>query len=1054
MSNCSTCGAELGSVAAVSPAARKVVTVLFCDVVDSTALGEALDPESLRLVMTRYFEAMSVVLQRHGGQVEKFIGDAIMAVFGVPTAHEDDARRAVRAAAEMREAIQRLNEEFEHVWGVRVLTRTGLNTGEVVTGDPGRGGTFVTGDTVNVAARLEQSADPGEILLSEATYRLIRNLASAEAIGRVAVKGRTGPVGAWRLLEVTEAEVPRGILGLDSPLVGREGELAEIRTAFRRTFDDRRCEVVTLLGAAGVGKSRLNAEFLAGLTDAVRVVKGRCLPYGEGITFWPIVGVLRESAGIIETDSPEQADAKFARLLEAARDSDLIRQRLTALLGIPDVASGIQETFWAVRKLFEELASDRPLVVVFDDIHWGEPTFLDLLEYLVDWLQGVPVLLVCLARPELFEIRGEWLAGKANAVLIRLGPLRESDTARLIQNLLEDVPLAKGALASIADVAEGNPLFVEETLRMLIDEGLLRRRDGTWSVEEDLSALSIPPTIQSLLTARVDMLEEGERAVIERASVMGRVFWWGAVSELSPREQRAQVGGWLHSLVRKELIRPERSDLMEEDAYRFTHILIRDAAYGGVPKARRAELHGRLAQWIQDKTRDRAGEYEEIVGYHLEQAYQTLRELGPVDDRTRAMGLRAAEPLASAGRRAFARGDMPAAVNLLRRAVALTPADDAARMGLLQDLAFALFQTGDFGRMREALTEVQHASSESGDVVLQAHALLLDLEVRMFTNPEGWPDEAAREATRAISIFEHHKDERGVAQGWALLGHSNMIKGRFETAVEAWEQAADHASAAGAQREALEHLTWLPVGVWSGPMPVVEAIGRCREILERAHGDRKAMAVTLAVQGNLEAMRGRYADGRELGARARSVLQEVALPAWMGALTQMSGWTEILAADPVGAERDLRWGVETLRGIGEMNWLSTTAAMLAEALYAQSRLEEAEAFVKESQRAAGSEDIFSQVLLRSVWSKVTAREGRPDEAERIVREAVAIAKSSDSLLLLGEALTSLAHVFGVAGRAIEGEAALTEALDVCERKGNVGGQARARRLWETSRRHP
>ena len=1043
-------GADLGTVIAASPGARKVVTVLFCDVVGSTDLGESLDPESLRRVMTRYFEAMRAVLERHGGLVEKFIGDAVMAIFGVPLAHEDDAYRAVRAAAEMRDAQRGLNDEFQDALGVRVLTRIGVNTGEVVTGDPTTGGTFVTGDAVNVAARLEQAAEPGDILISGATYRLVQDSAVAESIAALAMKGKARPVAAWRLLEMAAGEPPRGRLGLDSPIVGREGDLAGLHAAYQRTVDSRTCEMVTVLGAAGVGKSRLIAEFLKGLTGEFRVVTGRCLPYGEGITFWPLVGVLRESAGIGEMDSPEQAEAKFAALLEAAGDSALIRQRLTALLGISDVAPGMQETFWAVRKLFEELATRQPMVVVFDDIHWGEPTFLDLLEYLVDWLQGVPVLLLCMARPDLLDVRGEWLTAKANALLIRLGPLAESETERLIQNLLGST-LAEGAVANIADVAGGNPLFVEETLRMLIDEELLQRRNGSWSVVADLSDLSIPPTIQSLLTARVDMLGEGERDVIERASVVGRVFWWGAVTELSLPEQRTNVGGWLQSLVRKELIRPERSDLMEDDAYRFTHILVRDAAYGGVPKARRAELHERFARWLQEKSRDRAGEYEEIVGYHLEQACRTLRELGPVTERSRALGLQAAVPLASAGRRALARGDMPAAVNLLSRAASLTSADDRDRMKLLPDLAFALLQTGDFGRMREALVELEQAVSDSGDILLRAHALLLDLWLRLFTNPEGWAEEAAREVSRAMSTFEDHKDDRGVAQGWALLGLSRMIKGRFAAAVEAWEEAADHASTAGAHREELENLSWVPVGVWSGPTPVEEGIRRCRAILERAQGDRKTMAVALAICGNLEAMGGRFDEARELGARARSVIREVALPGWMGALTQMSGWTEILAGDPATAERDLRWGVETLRGIGELTWLSTTAAILAEALYEQGRLTEAEEFVKVSDETAGSEDIFSQVLLRSVRAKVMAQLGRPGDAELLARKAVAIALSSDSLLLQAEAFTSLAQVMGVSGRIPEGEAALTEALRVCEEKGNVAGAARARILWEASK---
>jgi class 3 adenylate cyclase/tetratricopeptide (TPR) repeat protein len=1049
---CWSCGASLDPSAGTSPGARKVVTVLFSDVVGSTSIGDALDPESLRGVLTRYIETMRSVIERHGGVVEKFIGDAIMAVFGVPRAHEDDAYRAVRAALEMRDALRSLNEEFGR-WGVSILTRTGLNTGEVITGDPETGGTFVTGDAVNVAARLEEAAEEEEILLSEATYRLVRDLVPAEPVAPLTMKGKVHPVAAWRLLEIAPDTSPRTLLRLDSPFAGRGAELAELRGASERAIDPGSCEIVTVLGTAGVGKSRLVAEFVSSLTDDVRVVRGRCLPYGEGITFAPIVGVIRECAGISETDSPEQAKRNLAALLHAAPDSALIQQRLTGLLGISDVTPGIEEIFWGVRKLLEELAGRQPLVVVFEDIHWGEPTFLDLLEYLVDWLQGVPALLVCLARPELLEMRGEWLTGKANAVVVKVDPLGRPDTERLIQGLVGEAPLAEGAIAGIADVAEGNPLFVEETLRMLIDEGWLRRRNGSWSVA-DLSTLKIPPTIQSLLSARMDMLNEGERAVIERASVVGRVFWWGAVSDLFPLQDRGRLAGWLQSLVRKELVRPERSDLMDEDAFRFTHILVRDAAYAGIPKMRRADLHERFARWLDEKSRDRAGEYEEIVGYHLEQAYRMLHEVGPAGERTQGLGLRAAPLLASAGKRAFARGDMPAAVNLLSRATSLIPAQDQARTALLPNLAFALLQTGDFGKTHETLTDLKQAADVSGDVLLGTQALLLDLWMRLFTDPEGWPEEAFREARRAISVFEGRDDVRGVAQGWAVLGLSHMLAGRFASAVDAWEEAAAHASAALARREELEHLTWVPVGLWSGPTPVDEAVDRCRGIVERVHGDRKATAVALAVWGNLEAMRGRFEEARELGASARSALQEIGLPAWMGALTQMSGWTEILAGDPAAAERDLRWGVEKLREIGELNWLSTTAAMLSEALYEQGRLEEAERFVKVSQDAAGSEDIFSQVLLRTVRAKVMGGLERPNDSELLAREAVAIALSSDSLLLQAEAFTTLSQVMGVANRAGESEEALAEAMRACDEKGYVAGKERARSLWEASRPKP
>jgi class 3 adenylate cyclase/tetratricopeptide (TPR) repeat protein len=1044
---CRSCGAALVNQPPAPAGGRKVVTILFSDIVDSTKLGEKLDPESLRRFMTRYFNRMKAILQRHGGTPEKFIGDAIMAVFGVPRAHEDDALRAVRAAAEMRDTLQGLNEEFERGWGIRILTRTGIGTGEVMTGDPKTGATFVTGDAVNMAARLEESAQPGEILICETTYRLVRSFATVEALNSVVAKGKAEPVSVWGLRGV--ATEGQGRISLfNSPLVGRVRELGVLQESFQRVVDARVSEAVTVLGAAGVGKSRLTQEFLLGLGDDVRVVRGRCLPYGEGITFWPIVGVLREAAGITELDSAEESRHKLVALLESRSDATVIGERLANLLGLSDTIPGIQETFWAVRKLLEGLAASRPLVVVFDDIHWGETTFLDLLEYLVDWLQGVPIMLLCLARPELVEIRSAWMVGKTNASLLTLMRLNREETDRLLQNLLGHTSLTEGTRADITEVAEGNPLFVEETLRMLVDEGLLLFRDGSWALTADLSSLTIPPTIQALLAARLDMLNEGERAILERASVIGRVFWWGAVSELSPKQHRHRVGTWLQSLIRKELIRPDRSDLGDEDTFRFMHILIRDAAYRRLPKTSRAELHEQFAQWLIIKTRDMAGEYDEIIGYHFEQAYRALSELGPMDERTPSLGWQAAMRLGAAGRRAYARGDMPAAVNLLSRAASLAPREDADRIQLLPELAFAFLQTGDFAGMQVVLADLKQAATTFADPNLQAHALILDLWIRLFTHPEGWAGEAYREATRAISMFESQGDERGLAKGWAQLGLFHMMEGQFGMSLDAWEKAAAHAASAGDRREELECLAWVPVVVWCGPTPIEEGIRRCLEVLDRAEEDRKATSVALSTWGALEAMRGRFDRARELCARAKSILQEVSLPGWMGALTQMSGWVEILAGDPIAAEEDLRWGVEILRGIGELSWLSTTAAILAEAMYAQGRLEEAESFVRVSEEAAGSDDTYSQPLLRSVKAKVLARRGRADEAERLMREAIVITEPTDFLFLKGTVLRSFAEILNMAGRRNEAEPVLVEAIRMSEQKGDVIGVEQARAMLQ------
>jgi class 3 adenylate cyclase len=544
---CASCGSLLTAEARSATETRKVVTVLFSDLAGSTELGDELDPESLRQLMTRYFQEMGAVVRRHGGTTEKFIGDAIMAVFGVPRLHEDDALRAVRAAVAMRQGLEGLNEEFEAHWGVRIVTRTGVNTGEVVAGDSSKGESFVTGDAVNVAARLEQAAGPGEIFIGETTYRLVRDIATTAPIAPLSVKGKSESVAAWSLVDVAPA--PLEARRLESALIGRDREFAALEEVLARTVEARSCELVTVMGPAGVGKSRLTREFLPRLGDQTTVLVGRCLPYGEGITFWPVVEIMRAAAGLSDVHSPDEVRTRIAGLLEGA-DAPLVAARLSALMGLADVTPGVQEAFWAVRKLFDELAARSPLVVVFDDIHWAEPTFLDLLEYLADTLEGVPVLLVCLARPELLEVRGDWMTSKANASLITLAPLSDTEMAGLIRNLLGGGELADEARGRIADAAEGNPLFVEETLRMLIDDGLLSADAGTWYASDELSSLTIPPTISALLTARLDRLDDEERAVIERASVIGRVFWWGR--RLPPRAGvPVACGAWIVERARR-----------------------------------------------------------------------------------------------------------------------------------------------------------------------------------------------------------------------------------------------------------------------------------------------------------------------------------------------------------------------------------------------------------------------------------------------------------------------------------------------------------------------
>src|SRR5439155_11665071 len=634
----------------------------FADMPGPTALGEQVGPELLRRVLERYFDQMRRILEHHGGTVEKFIGDAIMAVFGIPHLHEDDALRAVRAAAEMRDRLAELNEQLEIDYGMRLQARMGVASGEVVAGDPGRGDWFGTGDAVNGAERLERSAAPGEILVAEETSRLARDAVEVEPFGPLVVKGKAEPLRPYRLLNVMPG-APAHARRSDSPMVGRVGELELLRQAFGRAVSERACHFFTVLGAAGVGKSRLLAEFLEGMPPEATILTGRCLPYGEGITFWPVLEAVSSAAGLAEGDPPELARAKIASLLSEEEAASLAAERVAGPPGTAETSASAEEGFWGMRKVLEALARRSPLVLVFDDLNWAEPTFLDLLEHIADWSRDAPILLVGMARPELTEMRPGWAGGKRNATTIFLEALSAEDCATLIHNLLGQAALAAEVQNRVQAAAEGNPLFVEETLAMLIEEGLIVRRNGRWVVARNLSQVRVPPTIQLLLAARLDQLGDEERQAIERAAVEGDIFHLGSVVALTPHEARAGVADCLLALVRKELIRPHRPTFAGEDAFRFRHLLIHEAAYHAVPKEVRAELHEGCSRWLEQN----GGECDELVADHVEQAVRFRSELGPLDAQTQELAVRAGNKLAAAGRRASARGDTPAAVGLFER---------------------------------------------------------------------------------------------------------------------------------------------------------------------------------------------------------------------------------------------------------------------------------------------------------------------------------------------------------------------------------------------------
>ncbi len=996
---------------------RKTVTVLFCDVADSTPLGERLDPEVLQRVMARYFEATSAVLERHGGTVEKFIGDAVMAVFGIPTVHDDDALRAVRAGTEMRTALADLNSELRRDFDVELSVRTGINTGEVIAGDPSAGQAFATGHAVVVAERLEKAARGGEILIGETTRRLVENAALVEPVTPLKLKGKTDAVEAWQLIGVLEGAAPFA-RRLDSQMVGRTLELAELRGAFDEAVRERACRLITVVGPAGIGKSRLANELLSSVGEEASVLKGHCLSYGEGITYWPLRDIVREAAGELTVEQIE-------RLLEGAEDADLIAARVAGAIGIGDGAGAADETLWAVRRFFEHISRDRPVIVGFDDLQWAEPTFLDLIEYLVGWSRDAPILVVCLARPDLLEKHPTWLTVRPNATSITLEPLSEQEAESLLEVLSAGADLSTDVLARITETSEGNPLFVEQMLAMM--------------TKDEAPAGEMPPNIHALLAARLDRLEPEERAAIDRASVIGRDFWRGAVADLSSEEDRASLSAQLMTLVRKDLIRPARSIFPWEDGFRFRHALIRDAAYLAIPKATRAELHKQFADWLERTAGERASELDEILGYHLEQAFRYREELGPIGDDARQVAIRGGERLATAGRRAIvARSDLAAAISLLNRSVALLPEDHPLRRELLPELGSALMRTGDFARAEDVLEQALESAVAVGDRRLELRTIIEREFLRSYTQPEGSALDDSTVAERTIPLLEELGDDLGLAKAWWLKSEADVNACRWGARAEALERALEHARRSGDPAEVATITYMHAQALYYGPTPAPEAIEQCERYLAEHPGNRSLEASVTGVLAGLRAMQCDFDQARRLQARSRELNEE------LGQRLRIVIVGAILAADIAElagrsseAVSVLRWAYDSLDEMGAASATATIAAFLGYALCLDGRFDEAEEVSRISEDAPAS-DIVTQVLWRAARAWATA--GRDHRAaEALAREALALAQETDYPDLEARALMSMAEVVGPGE---EASGLREDARRLYEAKGNVAAVTR------------
>jgi class 3 adenylate cyclase/tetratricopeptide (TPR) repeat protein len=1038
---CMSCGAPLVAAARAAEA-RKTVSIVFCDVTGSTELGERLDPETLSKVMQRYFDTMREPIERHGGTVEKFIGDAVMAVFGVPTLHEDDAMRAVRAAEDMREALVSLNEELARERGVSIRTRTGVNTGEVLMGAHSAEEGLVTGDAVNVAARLEQAAAPGEILLGWQTFRLTRDAVDVEPVEPLELKGKSEPVPAFRLIRSipgAEGHARR----TDSPMVGRESELQLLSQAFDRTTRERTCVLFTVLGTAGVGKSRLSTEFLK--TIDARVLGGRCLHYGEGITYWPIVEILHQAAGIQETDGPDEARAKLAGAIADAPDADVILARIAHLLGLGG-APAADETFWAIRKLLETLASRQPLVVIIDDIHWAEPTLLDLIEHVADWSRDAPILLLCMARPELLEDRPGWGGGKLNATTILLESLPEPAAGTLLDNLFGG-DVDPGLRGTILTSAGGNPLFVEEMLDTLVDRGLVAQTGGRWSATEDLTSVDMPPTITALIASRLERLPGPERTVLEHGSVEGSVFHRGTVRALETDGASGEaVMTQLMDLVRKELIRPDRAEIPGDDAFRFRHLLIRDAAYQAMPKEVRADLHERFAAWLS--TVDGMPEADELIGYHLEQARAYLLELGRPDERTDRLGADAADHLLAAGTKARERGDDAATTNLLSRAAPMLPHASAQHVLAMCDIARRSVFAGDTSRMSTLAEELAALRDDTDDPNLRAHLSIARLIAASYRSSTWDPQLWIGTAQDAIAIFEETGDELGLARAYDIAGWGYNTLGLFADSSVAREQAYRHGLRSGDAAIAREFTYLRTAGLSWGPVPASEGIALCREILDSTEDSPLMRGGVTLIMAALETMRGNREEGLRLYEQDLAVLRDVGRVLDLGFGSQAGWQIGWLSEDFEMAEDAARWGFELLTNHGLDDVATVSRDMLCQALYALGRYDEAERLGIEARDVATDhpEDIFVQWGWRRALGNVAAARGDLREAERLLREAFEIGEPTDALFDRSCTNLELADVLTNAGDAKEARSVLEAALAMSEAHEDVltAGKARAR----------
>ncbi len=1018
---------------------RKTVTVLFIDIVGSTDLGERLDPEVLRDVMQRYYERMAEVAERFGGTVEKFIGDAIFAVFGIPHVGEDDAMRAVEAAEAMRDAIGELNAELTQRWGVNIQTRAGVCTGEIVVGDEATVDRMVMGDVANVAARLQAAAGQGEIVIAESTAQLVRGAVDLDAIEPLTLKGKRDPVIAYRVLGLV-AEDAR--TSTSSPFVGRTTELEALETALAQAVLLRACRLAAILGDPGIGKSRLVSEFVARRGSSATVLRTQCAAHGESAAMLPFADLVRELAGIGSTDGRREARTKLDALVGRVGADAGTAVALASLCHLGDAARPLEEIYRGVRRVLESVAQSLPTVLVVEDLHRADPATLDLIEYLLRATRDASVLVVVTGRPELVEARPS--LGRESGTTMFLSPLPPEAARTLIERLAGETEDARAGLR-IEVAAEGNPLFIEQ-LALMLRERRDVQADASSGSGESVAPLVVPASISALLDARVHGLSPGERSVVQRASVLGRAFDLEDLADLLPEDDRSTLTAIVHRLVRRGILRRGEQGTPSRGAS-FAHGLIRDSAYRSLLKSQRADLHERCADHLERTRGERVAEHGVTIGSQLEAAVRNRLELGSDAEGVRSLSMRAAGWLAAGGRAAIARGDARNAENLLGRAAALLPEDEPERLTVFEDLGMARSDLGQLVPAEAALSEVVARSSPASGLHWRAR---VDLAQLVFGTDPGrmGPEAVRRTAEDAIRALADIGDDRGLARAYYLLASVSYVSGRIAAGLESLERALTFAQHAGDARTIAGCVGDIGYGLLYDATPASAALERFTE-LARTFPDARASLI--GPMAATSAMLDRFDEARRLLDERRGLAEEFG-QRWALAQTEWwAGSVEAMGEELGVAESHLRVAHSISLEMGIRRMAGQIAGDLAEVVYELGRQEEAFAIAEELRTNPPAHDALALIIWRGVHGKVLASRGKGEEAELQVREGLEVAERAGAPMLAGRFLMDLAEIMTLSGRKDEAAQTLGEALRLYAAKGSLPSVRMAERALEQLR---